>query len=247
MTFTNTRTSIESYISRATSAMKATDEARGKLNDLERTQRDIYTPEKINADNKAIVDELKKSSLAWQNDLVKLSADIRQSFEKDSVPDKDTSTALQTVLLYIQSAGANLDLLHVKWLLRPIYEALDVKSYIIVEEMLRNRNEAGMVSGIEHPREIVLLSQRMNILSEQIDTLAKAAGTFAETVWIDASLTKDYVAGVSYAAIGSNIKSLIDYATETNQHFLEIFNFEEDNTKPAGDWNFDFSPYAKIR
>lgn len=198
----------------------------------------IYAPEKINADIISLISNFQTQMEKRKSDLEEQVKNCLSVYSKERLPSKDTGIALNTVLQYLQVAGADISEAQLKTLLRPIYESNDIDSFNIVSNLLKGKNiglseKMNKLSLIDNS-----LTERFYIMMHSADKLTYLSSEEA----ISNSL--DPAKALTQMAFGNTFTGLLTYADETKKILDEMISVSEtsiiDDGVAATSFSFNF-------
>lgn len=200
----------------------------------------IYAPEKINADRISLISNFQTRMEKRKSDLVEAAKNCLNIYCTEKTPSKDTSTALNTVLQYLQVAGAEISAAHLKTLLQPIYEANDIDSFNIVSDLLKGKN-------IELSSKMIKLSQMDIAIKEHFDNMMRSADNLTYLAGDEAiSNSLDPAKALTQMAVGNIFTGLLKYTDdvkEISQKMADVSEIKEiDDTSSLNGFSFDFTP-----
>ena len=200
----------------------------------------IYAPEKNNADRISLVSNFQTQMEKRKSDLVEAAKNCLNVYCTEKTPSKDTSTALNTVLQYLQVAGADISAAHLKMLLQPIYAANDIDSFNIISGLLKSKN-------IELSSKMFKLSQIDNLIREHFNTMMSSADRLTYLASEEAiSSSLDPAKALTQMAVGNTFTGLLKYtddAKEILQKMADISEIKEiDDTTSLDGFSFNFTP-----
>lgn len=212
---------------------------REDLQELEsKANKAIYAPEKINADRINLISNFQTQMKKRKSDLEEQVQNCLFVYSKERLPSKDTCAALNTVLQYLQIAGADISEAHLKTLLRPIYESNDIDSFNIVSDLLKGKN-IGLSDKMNKLSQIdSSLTERFHVMMNAADKLTYLASEEA----ISDSL--DPAKALTQMAVGNTFTGLSTYADETKKILEEMVSVSEtsvtDDEVAATSFSFNF-------
>ena len=200
----------------------------------------IYVPEKINADRISLISNFQTQMEKRKSDLEEQVKNCLSVYSKERLPYKDTGFALNTVLQYLQVAGADISAAHLKTLLQPIYEANDIDSFNIVSDLLKGRN-------IELSSKMIKLSQMDIAIKEHFDNMMRSADNLTYLAGDEAiSNSLDPAKALTQMAVGNTFTGLLKYTDDAKEILQKMADFSEikeiDDTTSLNGFSFDFTP-----
>lgn len=197
----------------------------------------IYAPEKINADRISLISNFQTRMEKRKSDLEEQVKNCLSVYSKERLPYKDTGIALNTVLQYLQVAGADISAAHLKTLLQPIYEANDIDNFNIVSDLLKGKN-IGLSDKMNK------LSQIDSSLTEHFHVMMNASANLTNVANEETIRNSLNPATLTQMAVGNTFTGLLMYADETKEILGEMISVSEtsdiDDKSATTSFSFNF-------